>query len=200
MVTASGRLDIALTANDIERFHRDGYHIARELFSTAEMDGLRDVFMAEAANGPIEGLSETEHHKFTADDPLSKYPRMLHPHRHEDMLLGRLSKQYLLEPRLEAYLSAIFDDEPIAAQSMFYFKPPGARGQDFHQDNFYLRVKPGNCLAAWDAVDDCDEENGAMKVVPTSNRLDLFCPGQSDLTKSFTNHHVPIPPELKAQT
>ena len=38
------------------------------------------------------------------------------------------------------------EEEVLSAQSMFYFKPPGARGQALHQDNFYLRVEPGDVL------------------------------------------------------
>ena len=84
--------------------------------------------------------------------------------------------RYMLDERIEMHLADLMGDEPIAAQSMFYFKPPGARGQDFHQDNFYLRVQPGSCMAAWVAIDDCDEQNGTMMVVPTSNALDIVCP------------------------
>jgi len=42
-----------------------------------------------------------------------------------------------------------------------------SRGQAFHQDNFYLRVKPGTCVAAWVAVDDADEENGSISACQT---------------------------------
>ena len=54
---------------------------------------------------------------------------------------------------------------------MLYFKPAGARGQALHQDNFYLRAQPGTCMAAWLALDACDEENGCMRVVPGSHDL-----------------------------
>jgi hypothetical protein len=32
---------------------------------------------------------------------------------------------------------------------MIYFKAAGARGQALHQDQYYLRVNPGTCCAAW---------------------------------------------------
>ena len=118
---------------------------------------------------------------------------MMHPHRHPDKPVGPLALRTMLDPRIQAVLSDLLADEPIAAQSMFYFKPPGARGQDFHQDNFYLRVQPGSCMAAWTAIDDCDEENGAMMVVPTTHTLDIACPEKSDSTQFFTRDHVDIP-------
>ena len=46
------------------------------------------------------------------------------------------------------------------------FKPPGARGQAFHQDNYYLLVQPYTCVAAWLAVDRSWPENGGLQVCP----------------------------------
>ncbi|MDF2439699.1 MAG: phytanoyl-CoA hydroxylase, partial [Abditibacteriota bacterium] len=72
---------------------------------------------------------------------------------------------------------------------------PGARGQAMHQDNFYLQVKPGTCMAAWLALDECDEENGCMRVVPGSHNWPILCPTEADTSASFTNITVPLPPE-----
>ena len=77
---------------------------------------------------------------------------------------------------------------------MLYFKPPGARGQALHQDNFYLRVQPGTCMAAWMALDDCDEENGCMQVVPGSHTVAAALHHQGRYQRqSFTDVTVPIP-------
>ena len=81
-------------------------------------------------------------------------------------------------------------------QTMLYFKPAGARGQALHQDNFYLRVQPGTCMAAWLALDPCDEENGCMQVVPGSHALPVLCTQRADTTLSFTDVTVPIPAGL----
>jgi ectoine hydroxylase-related dioxygenase (phytanoyl-CoA dioxygenase family) len=76
---------------------------------------------------------------------------------------------------------------------MLYFKPPGARGQALHQDQFYLRVKPGTCMAAWMALDSCDEPNGCMQVVPGSHTWPLLCTVKADTSVSFTDVTVPVP-------
>ena len=67
------------------------------------------------------------------------------------------------------------------------FKPPGSRGQALHQDNFYLRAEPGTCVAAWMALDPCDEENGCLQVVPGTQDLPLLCIQRADTTQSFTD-------------
>ncbi len=187
-----------LTEEQVAQYARDGYFVARGLFSPEEVAEIREAFMEQAAEGPIPGLSDTGY-QFLPNDPLARYPRMMHPHRHPELPVGPLSERVLLDARLHAILRDLLDDEPIAAQSMFYFKPPGARGQDLHQDNFYLRVKPGTCLAAWLAVDDADRDNGGMVVVPGSGDIDLVCPDETDKTQFFTSHHVPVPEGLREE-
>ena len=177
-------------------FERDGFCVARGMFSPEDARQIRDAFMKMNENGPVEGLSEMKHFKsgdYAANDPLKFYPRMMYPHQHPDKPVGPLSMKYLLDGRIRAMLERIFGEEPMAVQTMFYFKPPGARGQDFHQDNFYLRVKPGTCAAAWIAVDDCDAENGGMMCVPETGDMEIACPEKADSALYFTTEHVAIP-------
>lgn len=106
----------------------------------------------------------------------------------------------MLDKRVGAILQDLFGEEAVAAQSMFYFKPAGARGQALHQDNFYLRVQPGTCMAAWTSVDDADEENGTLVVVPGSHRGDVACPQHADNERSFTGDFVAVPEGLEELT
>jgi ectoine hydroxylase-related dioxygenase (phytanoyl-CoA dioxygenase family) len=175
-----------------EHFRDNGFVVVRGLFSTSEVNELRSAFMQTNENGPVHGLSEINK-SYNSSDPLSFYPRMMHPHRHPDKGVGLISKQWMLDARIHNILTDLFDDEPIAAQSMFYFKPPGARGQDLHQDNFYLRVYPGTCIAAWVAIDAADEENGTLIVVPGSHVLPIACPEKADPSRFFTSDHVAVP-------
>jgi ectoine hydroxylase-related dioxygenase (phytanoyl-CoA dioxygenase family) len=69
-----------------------------------------------------------------------------------------------IPPDRRALTTLLDGVEPFAVQTMLYFKPPGARGQAVHQDQYYLRVDPGTRIAAWQALDRCDEENGCLEV------------------------------------
>jgi phytanoyl-CoA hydroxylase len=190
-----------LDADQLAQFRRDGFVPVRRIFSPREIAEIRDTFMQMARNGPVEGLSEAKEalnrgvmEAHAPDDPLTLYPRMLHPHKHGDKPVGPLSMKYMLHPALEPILAALLEEEPVAVQSMFYFKPPASRGQALHQDNFYLRVKPRTCLAAWVAIDDADEENGGMQCVPNTQSYPIQCPEHADSAESFTTEHV-RPPE-----
>jgi phytanoyl-CoA hydroxylase len=189
-------------------FDHDGFAVAPQLLSSDEVSLIRDTFMELAQDGPVPGISEIKHaavDTYAPSDPLAKYPRMMHPHLHPEFPVGPLARKYMLDSRLHVLLQQLLRDEPLAVQSMFYFKPPGARGQDLHQDNFYLRVKPGNCVAAWIALDDADESNGGMVCVPNTQNLEIACPEKADPARFFTTEHVeppagcaPVPVDLKA--
>ena len=179
------------------QFEDDGYCISRGLFSPDETAAYRNAFMAEVEDGPSAG-SEVEFFgkPYSADDPLARFPRIMNPHLDQSRKVGRMASDFLFAPRLHPILRSLLGEEPVGVQTMFYFKPPGARGQDLHQDNLYLRVKPGTCMAAWLAVDDADPDNGGMVVVPGSSRLEIACPQPSDSATSFTPHRVAVPAGL----
>ena len=177
---------------NVEAFARDGFHIARNLFGAVEVAALREAAMTQVALGHVPGLYD-EYHQFIGDDPLKRHPRMLMPHLRQELELGRLAERWLFDRRLHPLLSTFLGEEPCAAQSMIYFKPPGARGQDMHQDDFYLRTGPGSCLAAWVALDAVDDENGGLRVVAGSHRLPLLPTRQADLTRYFADDGVDVP-------
>jgi ectoine hydroxylase-related dioxygenase (phytanoyl-CoA dioxygenase family) len=171
-------------------FERDGYAVARGLFSPEEVEEIKNHF---------EELRRQENPLFHDDgikdptDPLFHYPRFVHPHRHSE-----LARHYMLHPRVVECLRFLLGEEPVATQSMYYFKPPGARGQALHQDNLYLLVEPGTCLAAWTAIDRCDRENGGMMVVPKSHEGAIICPEKADESESWSPHLVRPPKGTRA--
>lgn len=176
------------------QFEDQGFTVVRGLFGRDEIAEICSEFKALQAGGPIPGHFQprvTGAASSGSADPLDAYPRVLHPHQISEPAL-----RYLLDPRLRDVLETLLGEEALAAQSMFYFKPPGARGQALHQDNFYLRVEPGTCVAAWIACDVIDGDNGGLEVVPGTHRMDLFCPETADPDLSFAREYVAPPPGL----
>lgn len=163
-----------------------GYTVAAGLFSPAEAEVLAEHFMRLRAAGTYDG--DFAGVDLSSEDPLKRFPRMIHMHRWDATSLC-----WLLDTRLNRVMTGLLGQEPLAAQTMLYFKPPGARGQALHQDQYYLRAKPGTCMAAWMALDGCDEENGCLMVVPGSHLLPLLCAERADTTQSFTDVTVPVP-------
>ncbi|HLV80175.1 MAG TPA: phytanoyl-CoA dioxygenase family protein, partial [Chthonomonadaceae bacterium] len=178
-----------LQTNHVELYKRDGYVVVPQVFSPEEVATYRDHYMALRAAGSYPG--DFDGVNITSADPLKRFPRMIHMHRWDE-----ISRRWMLDPRLNECLTGLLGREPFAVQTMLYFKPPGARGQALHQDQSYLRVQPGTCMAAWLALDPCDEENGCMRVVPGSHELPLLCTEKADTNLSFTDVTVPVPKDL----
>ncbi len=171
-----------------EFFEKNGYVVVRGLFLAEELSTFKKHFEN------LRLLGKPADRSFSGDDrdPLKVYPRLMQPHRYD-----ALSLQWLTDPRLKRWMVEITGEEPLAVQTMFYFKPPGARGQALHQDNFYLKASPSTCIAAWLAVDDSDEENGCLSVVPGSHLLPTMCLTPADTTKSFTDVEVEVPADMQ---
>ncbi len=174
-------------------FDRDGFTLARQLFSRREAGRYRGHFMALRRGGPrpddIDGADSR------AGDPLRVYPRMMQMHRWDPVSL-----EWLLDARIRDRLLALLGRLPFAVQTMCYFKPPGSRGQALHQDNFFLRASPGTCVAAWLALDRADEANGCLLVVPGSHRWPILCTTAADPAQSFTDVAVPVPPGTRPRS
>ncbi|MFZ4506192.1 MAG: phytanoyl-CoA dioxygenase family protein [Fimbriimonas sp.] len=175
----------------LAEYQAKGFAIASGLFSAEECDHYREYFTAmveRGGDGWAEGTVDPNH-----SDPLKRYPRLLQPHRGDDVAFG-----YMVDPRIDEHLTAFMGQSPFAVQTMVYFKPPGARGQNLHQDNTYLQVQPGTCIAAWMALEDIDEENGCMVLVPESQELPIICqketPGLSEIC--WGDWETPIPAGL----
>lgn len=168
-----------------------GYHIQRAVYTPHEVAERVAHYMAINAAGPHPGdfagvprIQATAH-----PDPLAKYPRLIQMH-HWD----RLSAEWMIEPRLTSIVASLMGQPPKPIQTMVYFKPPGSRGQSFHQDNLYLRTTP--LMAAWVALDGCDADNGAMEMVSGSHLLGLLPCRTADTDLSFTDSETVFPEYL----
>ena len=177
-----------IPSNIKHQYQNNGYVLIKQLFSEQECDELIERSLALHARKSISGCFHSVPESESDSDPLRTYPRMMHPHRVDD-----LSLRFLKHPRIVESLRVLLDGEAIGLQTMFYWKPPGARGQDFHQDDYYLRTEPNACIAAWMALDNIDEENGGLIVLPGSNTEDILemCP--TDTSQSFTDTAVQPP-------
>src|SRR3954466_8666878 len=162
-----------LGATDLQTYQEHGYLVVSGLFSSAEAQDFIAHYMAMRERemaAQNQSLGDASSVGANDNDPLKTFPRLMQMHRRDDASLN-----WLLDARLNVCLTALLGREPYAVQTMLYFKPPGARGQALHQDQFYLRVRPGTCMAAWMALDPCDEENGCLQVVPDTHTLPVLC-------------------------
>ncbi len=176
---------MAYTQEMKELFEEQGYYVAKGVFSPREAALMRDHFMAKRAEGPKPGDMGGDKTK-SASDPLNLYPRMINMHNWDEK-----TNAWQKDNRLVKLAGHLIGDDVLLCQTMLYFKPPGARGQAFHQDNQYIRKFP--IIAAWAALDDCDTANGQMVVIPGSNKMGILPVQPANREISFTNGQSYIP-------
>ena len=175
----------------VDQFSQNGYLIVQGLFPREEAQHWCQRYTTMRTSGTY----PLDHKGVDTDDadPILQYPRMTHIQRWD-----RNSLTLLTDPRLNRYLTHLMGQEPCRVQGMVYFKPPGSRGQAMHQDQFYLKVQPGTCIAVWIALERSDEDNGCLHVVPGSHKLPILCTEEADTTRSFTDIAVPVPQGMEA--
>lgn len=177
-------------ADILDEYNRAGYLVVRGLFSAAEATHYKRHFLRLRGAGsyPDDFDGGSDH----PDDPLKQTPSMVNMHHWDP-----LSRDWLLDERLWQYLTLLLGAEPYAVQTLLHFKPPGARGQALHQDQYWLRAQPGTCMGAWLSLEQADEENGCLLVVPGSHTLPLLCTVEADVSKSFSQVTVPLPGDMR---
>lgn len=180
------------------QFQENGFCIADHLFAEEELSEIEAFFEEFKLSG---GKVFDQDKGYEEVDPTQSQVRARQPHRY-----SRRVMDWLTHPRVAEVLEILLDKPPLGAQTMYYYKPPGAKGQAMHQDNFYLLSSPATCIAAWTPIDDADLDNGCLYIVPKSQHLDILCPeegaerwmnyGDGHITK-FPRDCKPVPVPVK---
>lgn len=161
-------------ADFVEVFHRDGFVVIPRVFTVDELEDAarhvsrlgqppRDELARYGANPfPLQGKSSLQ--EMTPQE-LKNSERFIAIHLFDD-----LSRRLMLDPRLFGLVRALWPGEPLAVHGMYFPKPPGCRGMALHSDTGCLPVEPPDLAGCLVAVDDMDEENGALQVALGSHR------------------------------
>ena len=178
-----------VSVDEYRRFRRDGFLVVPGLASAEEVDELRqhteDLMQGKL---PEQRSVMTERDERvdsgTYAQPLEAPPADLSPEEKAQFFLRihmlhrqlELHERYLLHPRVLDVLEAIIGPDVLAMQTMLFLKPPGKPGQGWHQDSYYIPTHPDTLCGAWIAIDDCDEQNGAMWFAKKSGNEPVYPP------------------------
>ena len=180
-----------VTATQYAGYQRDGYLIVRSLVARAEALRLRRHAMAI-----LHGEVKLPGSEFLAHGATTQ---RISPERDRLHMLHRIDatcEQFLLHPRILDVVEALVGPDVLALQTMqFYNRPLGAGsggqgGQGWHQDSKYIATFPDTLIGTWLALDDIDEENGCLWVVPQSNHQPVFPEVTADGSPNHANVHA----------
>lgn len=172
------------------QFRRDGFLVVRGLLSSEEVLELKH-HTEELMAGRLpeqQATANVQAERRTVDaqeiSELETPPEHLSPEEKANyftrihMLHRKLAlhERYLLHPGILDVLEALTGPDLMALQSMLFIKGPGKAGQGWHQDSYYLPTFPDSLCAAWIAIDDVDEYNGAMWFAKGSQHEPVYPP------------------------
>lgn len=187
--------DLEALKGDYEAY---GFCLADGVYEEPQLAEIEQFFEDYKRNG---GHFAATGDVYNEEIKTKEQVRAMHPHRFDEC-----AKAWLLEPRCATVLEALLGKPALGAQTMYYYKPPGAKGQGMHQDNFYLLAAPAACIAAWSPIDDADLDNGCLYLVPGSYESGVICPeskterwldyGDSHISK-FPREQKPVPVPVK---
>ncbi len=163
-----------------QQFHDVGYCVVPGLFDDTEISGIEAFFEDYRTRG---GNVYDDGSRYEEIDIAKRQLRAMHPHRYSQRV-----QDWFLNPNVAAVLAALLGRPALGVQTMYYYKPPGAKGQGMHQDNFYLLARPATCIAAWTAIDDATRDNGCLWVVPRSHQGDILCPSEGGDSETWMNY------------
>ena len=148
-------------------FYREqGFLLAPGLLAPDEIESIRAeaVAILRGERGGVEGLVETDPGA-TDREVLAAYNAVHFPHKVSDRIADVIA-----HPALAGVLTRVVSPNVKCMQSMLFTKGPGKPGQSWHQDEYFIPTRDRSLTGVWIAVDDADEANGCLWVVPGSHR------------------------------
>ncbi len=163
-----------VTAEEKARFLRDGYLVLRQVVTAQELDAIDDVFETFARGGVVgmgkdfcdmSGGLDRKPDDFTLINAM--LPRVYQPKFADN----------IFERRARSVARALLGDDMNIDYDQFLAKKPGKSDAVFawHQDMAYWpRKTPDTRTVTCSlALDDADQENGCLRVVPGSHTAGL---------------------------
>jgi ectoine hydroxylase-related dioxygenase (phytanoyl-CoA dioxygenase family) len=141
-----------LSVEEYLRFRAEGYLVVPRLLDDAAVAALRahgERLQGSPGGDPENGIP--------APPPDQSWFPMLHRR-------VALHERVALHRGIVGIVAGLAGPDVMLMQTMLFLKPPGERGNGWHQDSWYLQTCPDSLCGAWVALDDCDEENGALVV------------------------------------
>ncbi|MBI1311032.1 phytanoyl-CoA dioxygenase family protein [bacterium] len=141
---------VAMTAEQVEHYNREGYVRPFNVFSVEEIGAIRSYFddlleRTIAAGGDSYSIS-TAHLKH-----------------------GRVY-DLLTDPRIVALVRDVLGNDVIGWGSHFFCKMPhDGKAVTWHQDASYWPLTPSKAVTVWLAIDDATIQNGCMRFISGSH-------------------------------
>src|SRR5262245_43762167 len=164
--------DTKPSQEQIANYHRDGFLILRDVFTSEEIteldaEALRllqrtDLIDSDNIRCRWQNCVSSGECRFDCFDPVID--------------ISPVCARVARDPRLIALVSDLYGERAHLLKDKLIFKPPGAQGYAMHQDYIGWKSFPRSFVTAIVAIDGSDATNGATEVFPGYHTLGSLVP------------------------
>ncbi|WP_327701911.1 chlorinating enzyme [Streptomyces decoyicus] len=166
-------LNFSLTAEEIEKFHQNGFIGPFDLYEPEEMEKNLRALRPKLLN--------TKKAIYKQDKAVSGNTNLANYDRHLDV---DFLAEHIARPEIVDRVSSLLGPDVLCWRSEFFPKYPGDEGTDWHQaDNFSNvagskhpqivwpeDVEFGGTITVWSAFTEASLENGCLQFIPGSHK------------------------------
>jgi non-haem Fe2+, alpha-ketoglutarate-dependent halogenase len=166
-------VDFALSSEEIEQFHRNGYIGPFDLYEKDEMERNFQALRPKLINTKTSIYSQKR--AASGATNLANYDR----HLDVDFLA-----EHITRPQIVDRVSSLLGPNTLCWRTEFFPKYPGDEGTDWHQADNFSNVAGskhpqivwpedsefGGTITVWTAFTDASVENGCLQFIPGSHR------------------------------
>ncbi|MCA1595842.1 MAG: phytanoyl-CoA dioxygenase family protein [Chloroflexi bacterium] len=159
-----------LAADRIEQFKREGYLAAGPVLSPEELLRAREAY--DRILGATEKPASYRNIGAKEGEEVSEGAVLQIIDMHT---LDEAFRDILYKPEILDLAEGVLGTPNIQLYHDQALYKPALHGDEvpWHQDNGYWKLEPAGAVSLWIALDDADEENGCMRVVPGSHLAGL---------------------------
>jgi non-heme Fe2+,alpha-ketoglutarate-dependent halogenase len=168
---ASTALSYALTAQELEQFHRDGFYGPFDLYDSNEMEHSLRAMRPK--------LIDKRNGVYYQGDAMAGSTNLASYDRHLDV---EFLAMHVTRPGLVDRVTSVLGPNVLCWRSEFFPKYPGDEGTDWHQADNFANVGKypqivwpedatfGGALTVWTAFTESTIENGCLQFIPGSHK------------------------------
>lgn len=170
MATATLNAPQVLTANQLEQYREEGYFVVEDVFDSEEVQQMLDE-----CESILRGDFGELYDGATQQDPGST--EVVQKARKVSAVVERnlVFRKCLLKDELMRRVQDILGPDIFVFRDILMLKPAQVGSKmPWHQDSNYWPIEPKELCSVWTALDAATLENGCMRVVPGSHKMDLI--------------------------
>lgn len=168
---AETAVSYALTEEELERFHRDGFHGPFDIYDPDEME--RSLWAIRPK------LIDSRRGIYSRDKAMSGTTNLASYDRHLDV---EFLANHITRPEIVDRVTSVLGPNVLCWRSEWFAKYPGDEGTDWHQTDNFANVGKhpqivwpedagfGGALTIWTAFTDSVIENGCLQLMPGSHK------------------------------